>query len=57
MKNKNEEWTRETGELDKKKLVGELKDIGVSAENIDWVSKELDRLINEKVEEIKNKKL
>ena len=57
MENQNEEWTRETGELDKKKLVDELKDIGVSAEYIDWVSKELDRLINEKVEEIKNKKL
>ena len=57
MGNQNKEWTRETGELDKEKLINELKTNGVAAEYINWVSKELDRLINEKVEEIKNKKL
>lgn len=57
MGNQNKEWTRETGELDKEKLINELKTNGVAAEYINWVSKELDRLINEKVVEIKNKKL
>ena len=40
-------WTREEAEQNKNKLLEELKEIPTSEENLDWVTKELNQLIDE----------
>jgi hypothetical protein len=44
---KNKKWTREEAEQNKNKLLEELKEIPTSEENLDWVTKELNQLIDE----------
>ena len=43
----NKKWTREESEQNKNKLLQELNELPVSKENLDWVIKELDQLIDE----------
>ena len=50
----NKKWTREEAEQNKNKLLQELKDLPTSEENLDWVIKELDQLIDE--EEVRQNK-
>lgn len=45
MENKN--WTREESEQNKNKLLEELKELPTSEENLEWVTKELNQLIDE----------
>ena len=50
----NKKWTREEAEQNKNKLLEELKELNPSQENLEWVTKELNQLIDE--EEIKQNK-
>lgn len=43
----NKKWTREEAEQNKNKLLGELKGSLTSQENLEWVTKELNQLIDE----------
>jgi hypothetical protein len=51
----NKKWTREVAEQNKNKILEELKELPTSKENLDWVTKELDQLIDE--EEVRQTKL
>ena len=54
----NKKWTREVAEQNKNNLLNELNELNelpVSKENLDWVTKELDQLIDE--EEVRQTKL
>lgn len=48
----NKKWTREEAEQNKNKLLQELQEdpFKLSGENLDWVTKELNQLINEEEE-------
>ena len=50
----NKKWTREEAEQNKNNLLQELNELPVSKENLDWVKKELDQLIDE--EEVRQNK-
>ena len=50
----NKKWTREEAEQNKNNLLNELNELPVSKENLDWVTKELDQLIDE--EEVRKNK-
>jgi len=50
----NKKWTREEAEQNKNKLLEELKQYPVSEENMNWVEKELNQLIDE--EEVRQTK-
>ena len=52
----NKKWTREESEKNKNKLIQELKDLPTSEENLDWVVKELNQLIDEEEVRQNNKK-
>ena len=43
----NKKWTREDAEQNKNKLLEELKELPISQENLEWVTKELNQLIDE----------
>jgi len=43
----NKKWTREEAEQNKSNLLNELNELSVSKENLDWVTKELEQLIDE----------
>ena len=43
----NKKWTREEAEQNKNNLINELNELPASKENLDWVRKELDQLIDE----------
>ena len=43
----NKKWTREEAEQNKNKLIEELKELPASQENLEWVEKELNQLIDE----------
>jgi hypothetical protein len=43
----NKKWTREEAEQNKNNLLNELNELPVSKENLDWVKKELEQLIDE----------
>jgi len=43
----NKKWTREESEQNKNNLINELNELPASKENLDWVRKELDQLIDE----------
>jgi hypothetical protein len=51
----NKKWTREDAEQNKNNLLGELKKLPTSQENLEWVTKELNQLIDE--EEVRQTKL
>ena len=53
---KNKKWTKEEAEQNKNKQLQELQQepFNTSDENLDWVTKELDQLIDE--EEVRQKK-
>lgn len=40
-------WTREEAEQNKNKMLEELKEIPISKENLEWVEKELNQMIDE----------
>jgi hypothetical protein len=48
----NKKWTREEAEQNKNKLLQELQQepFNTSGENLEWVKKELDQLIDEEEE-------
>jgi hypothetical protein len=48
----NKKWTKEEAEQNKNKLLQELQQepFNTSGENLDWVTKELNQLINEEEE-------
>ena len=55
---KNKKWTREVAEQNKNNLLNELNELGelpISKDNLDWVTKELDQLIDE--EEVRQTKI
>ena len=43
----NKKWTREDAEQNKNKLLEELKELPISQENLERVTKELNQLIDE----------
>ena len=43
----NKKWTRKEAEQNKNKLLEELKELPTSQENLEWVTKELNQLIDE----------
>lgn len=43
----NKKWTKEQAEQNKNELLDELKELPVSKENLEWITKELDQLIDE----------
>jgi len=43
----NKKWTRGEAEKNKNKLLEELKELPTSQENLEWVTKELNQLIDE----------
>jgi len=43
----NKKWTREEAEQNKNKLLEELKELPTSQESLEWVTKELNQLIDE----------
>ena len=49
----NKKWSREESEKNKNKLLEELKELPTSKENLKWVEKELNQLIDE--EEVRQK--
>ena len=53
----NKKWTREEAEQNKNKLLQELQQepFNTSGENLDWVTKELNQLIDEEEERQNNK--
>ena len=50
----NKKWTREESEQNKNKLLEELKELPTSEESLEWVTKELNQLIDE--EEVRQNK-
>ena len=54
----NKKWTREEAEQNKNKLLQELQQepFNISSENLEWVTKEVNQLIDEE-EERQNKNL
>ena len=50
----NKKWTREESEQNKNNLLKELNELPISKDNLDWVTKELDQLIDE--EEVRQNK-
>jgi hypothetical protein len=54
----NKKWTREEAEQNKNKLLQELQQepFNTSGENLDWVTKELNQLIDEEEVRQNNKK-
>jgi len=51
----NKKWSREESEKNKNKLLEELKELPTSKENLDWVEKELNQLIDEEESRQKSK--
>jgi hypothetical protein len=51
----DKKWTREEAEQNKNKLLKELKELPTSEENLEWITKELNQLINEEEERQNNK--
>ena len=51
----DKKWTREEAEQNKNKLLKELKELPTSEENLEWIAKELNQLINEEEERQNNK--
>ncbi len=51
----NKKWSREESEKNKNKLLEELKELPTSQENLDWVEKELNQLIDEEQSRQKSK--
>lgn len=51
----NKKWTKEEAEQNKNNLLKELNELLISKDNLDWVTKELDQLIDE--EEVRQTKL
>jgi hypothetical protein len=49
----NKKWSREDAEQNKNELIEELKELPISEDNLDWVTKELNQLIDE--EEVRQK--
>lgn len=49
----NKKWSREDAEQNKNKLIKELNELPISKDNLDWVTKELNQLIDE--EEVRQK--
>ena len=52
MENRNIEWTREIGERDKLNLINALKSANAAVEDIEWISDQLDKLIDAKEKSI-----
>lgn len=52
---KNKKWTKEEAEQNKNNLLKELNELSISKDNLDWVTKELDQLIDE--EEVRQTKI
>lgn len=46
--------TKEQMEKSKTELLGQLNQIGVSSDNLDWVAEQLNQTINEEVEKQKD---
>ena len=51
----NKKWSREESEKNKNKLLEELKELPTSQENLEWVEKELNQLIDEEESRQKSK--
>ena len=51
----NKKWSREESEKNKNKILEELKELPTSKENLDWVEKELNQLIDEEQSRQKSK--
>ena len=51
----NKKWSREEAEQNKNNLIEELKEMPISNDNLDWVTTELNQLIDE--EEVRQTKL
>jgi hypothetical protein len=51
----NKKWSREESEKNKNKLLEELKELPTSKENLEWVEKELNQLIDEEESRQKSK--
>lgn len=49
----NRKWSKEDAEQNKNELIEELKELPISEDNLDWVTKELNQLIDE--EEVRQK--
>jgi len=49
----NRKWSKEDAEQNKNELIEELKELSISEDNLDWVTKELNQLIDE--EEVRQK--
>ena len=43
----NQKWTKEEAEQNKNNLLEELKEMPISENNLEWVTKELNQLIDE----------
>jgi len=43
----NKKWTREDAEQNKNELLEKLKELSISQESLEWVTKELNQLIDE----------
>ncbi len=43
----NKKWSREESEQNKNKILEELKELPTSENNLEWVTKELNQLIDE----------
>ena len=52
----DKKWTREEAEQNKNKLLDKLNELQISEDNLEWVTKELNQLINEEEEKQKNKR-
>lgn len=51
----NKKWSREESEKNKNKILEELKELPTSQENLEWVEKELNQLIDEEESRQKSK--
>ena len=51
----NKKWSREESEKNKNKILEELKELPTSQENLEWVEKELNQLIDEEEKRQKSK--
>ena len=51
----NKKWSREESEKNKNKILEELKELPTSQENLDWVEKVLNQLIDEEESRQKSK--
>ena len=43
----NQKWTKEEAEQNKNNLLEEIKEMPISENNLEWVTKELNQLIDE----------